>query len=174
MDEERSFRNRSSVRVFKTLLIVVGLTYAFGFVMSLFTFPQIWGPLFHPERPSTLIMNLCLFLDHTFTCLLYVLIIFQLFRLLGLIKKGEPFNQESPKRIRRIAYYIFAMAAVNSVLDSVRTIVMHGFPFPSFWPSLTSFLLRGTQMVLLGIGILIIAFVLEVGVRLQQDQNLTV
>jgi hypothetical protein len=33
---------------------------------------------------------------------------------------------------------------------------------------------RGTQTALFGIGILIIAFVLEVGVQLQQDQNLTV
>jgi hypothetical protein len=34
--------------------------------------------------------------------------------------------------------------------------------------------LRGTRAVLFGIGILIIAVVLEAGVKLQQDQNLTV
>jgi len=174
MNENKSLRNRSSVRVFKVLLIVVGLTYAVGFGLSLFSFPQIWGPLFHPERLSMLITNLSLFLNSVLTCLLYLLIIYQLFRLLGLINKGDPFNQESPKRIRRIAYYTFGMAAINAVLDSVRTIATHGFPFPSFWPSLTNFLVRGTQTALFGIGILIIAFVLEVGVQLQQDQNLTV
>lgn len=174
MNEAQFLRSRSSVRVFKVLLIIVGLTYAVGFGMSLFYFPQIWGPLFHPENPSMLIMNLCILLNSTLTCLVYLLIIHQLFRLLGLINKGDPFNQESPKRIRRIAYYTFSMAAINAVLDSVRTIVTHGFPFPSFWPTLTNFLLRGTQTVLFGIGILIIAFVLEVGVQLQQDQKLTV
>ena len=174
MNEEKSLSHRSSVRVFKMLLVVVGLTYAVGFGLSLFHFPQVFGDLFHPENSTMLIANLSIFLDGALTCLLYLLVIHQLFRLLGLIKKGDPFNQESPKRIRRIAYYTFGMAAINAVLDSVRTVAMHGFPFPSFWPSLTSFLLRGTQTVLFGIGILIIAVVLEVGVRLQQDQNLTV
>jgi hypothetical protein len=121
-----------------------------------------------------LIVNLSFFLNSALTCLLYLLIIYQLFRLLGLIHKGDPFNPDSPKRIRLIAYYTFSMAAVNALLSSVRTITMSGFPFPSFWPSLTNFLLRGTQTVLFGIGILIMAFVLEVGVRLRQDQNLTV
>ena len=174
MNEDESLRNRPAVRFFKVLLVAVGFTYAIGFGLSIYYFPRVLGDLFHPENSTMLIANLTIFLDGAVSCLLYLLIIYQLFRLLGLIKKGDPFNQGSPKRIRSIAYYTFGLAAINAVLDSVRTIAMHGFPFPSFWPNLTSFLLRGTQTILFGIGILIVAFVLEVGVRIQQEQNLTI
>lgn len=173
MNTELSLRSRSSVRVFRVLLTIVGIIYLIGFGLSLFYFPQVWGPMFHPENPRMLIMNISIFLNSALTCLIYVLIIFQLFRLLSLINKDNPFSYESPKRIRKVAYYTFAMATTNALLDSVRTIVTHGFSFPS-WPNLTSFLLRGIQTVLFGLGILIIAFVLEVGVQLQQDQRLTV
>jgi len=174
MNEDKSLSHRSSVRVFRVLLTVVGLVYAFFLIMSLYNFPQIWGPLFHPKIPRILIMNLSMFINSVLVGLLYLVTIYQLFRLLGLIAKGDPFNQESPKRIRKIAYYTFWIAAINAVGESVRHISSQGFSAPYLWLSMTSFLLRAAQTVLLGIGILIIAFVLEVGVKLQQDQNLTV
>ena len=78
-----------------------------------------------------LIRALIDFLGHGLIKLLYLLIVYQLFRLLGLIKKGDPFNQESPKRIRSIAYYTFGMAAINVImeLESVLTIAKWGFPY---------------------------------------------
>jgi hypothetical protein len=174
MSEEKSLGSRPSVRFFTVLLAVVGLIYAFFFILSLYNFPRIWGPLYHPGVPRLQIMNLSMFLNGALSGLLYLVIIYQLYRLLGLIKKGDPFNQESPRRIRRIAYYTFGMAAINAVGESVRHISSLGFSAPYFWESMTSFLLRAAQTVLFGLGILIIAYVLEVGVRLQQDQNLTV
>jgi hypothetical protein len=174
MNEERPLRNRSSVGVFKVLLTVVALVYAFFFVLALFEFPEVWGPLLHPEVPRFLISNLSMLINSALTGVLYLVIIYQLYRLIGLITRGDPFNQESPKRIRRIAYYTFGMAAINTVGESVRHISLLGFSSPNFWLSMTSTLLRGAQTVLFGVGILIIAFVLDVGVKLQQDQNLTV
>jgi hypothetical protein len=175
MSDEKSLGNRPSVGVFKVLLTVVALVYAFFFVLALVEFPQVWGPKFlHPEVPRVLISNLSMFLNSALTGVLYLVIIYQLYRLIGLITRGDPFNQESPKRIRRIAYYTFGMAAINTVGESVRHISIPGFSSPNFWLSMTSTLLRGAQTVLFGVGILIIAFVLDVGTKLQQDQNLTV
>ena len=175
MSKEKSLRNRPPVRVFKVLLTVVSLIYAFFFILSLYTFTQIWGPPFHPEIPRFLIMNLSMFMNSVLTGLLYVVIIYQLIRLLGLIINGEPFNQESPKRIRRIAYCTFGMAAINAVAELTRHITMSSsISSKEFWIVIVSFILRAAQTVLLGLGILIIAFVLEVGVRLQQDQSLTI
>jgi pilus assembly protein TadC len=171
---EKPLRNRSSVRFFKVLLTVVALAYLFCFGLSLHFFPQIWSSPFHPENPRFLIMNLSVFFDGVLTGLLYLAIIYQIYRILSLIKRGEPFSEENPKRIRKIAYCTFGLAAVNAIAESVRHISMHGVADPYFWPSMTQFLQRAVQTVLFGTGILIVGFVLEVGVALKQDQDLTV
>jgi hypothetical protein len=176
MAKDISLRERSSARFFTGLLLVVGLNYAIAFVLSLFCFPQFRDQIFHPLSLAILIRALIDFLGYSLIKLLYLLIAYQLFRLLGLIKKGDPFNPESPKRIRSIAYYTFGMVAINAVreLESVLTIAKQGFPYWDFWLNLISFLLKESEIVFFGLGILIIAVVLEVGVRLQQDQSLTV
>lgn len=176
MAKDISLREHASVRFFTGLLIVVGLTYAIVFVLSVLYFPQVRDRIFHPLSLAMLIGALIDFLGHTLTKLLYLLIAYQLLRLLGLIKKGDPFNPESPKRIRSIAYYTFGMAAIKVVreLESVLTIAKWGFPYWDFWMNLISFLLGVSETVFFGLGIMIIALVLEVGVRMQQDQNLTV
>jgi len=176
MAKDISLRERSLARFFTGLLLVVGLTYAICFVLSLLYFPQVRDRIFHPLSLAMLIGALTDFFGHGLIKLLYLLIVYQLFRLLGLIKKGDPFNQESPKRIRSIAYYTFGIAAINVVmeLESVLSIAKWGFPYWGFWLNLISFLLKVSETVFFGLGIIIIAVVLEVGVRLQQDQRLTV
>jgi hypothetical protein len=164
-------------RIFKWLLIFFGIIYAAAFVLSLLCFPQFREHIFHPYTLAMLIGALIHFLGYSLTKLFYLLIVYQLFRLLGVIKKGDPFNPKSPKRIRSIAYYTFGMAAIKAVteLESVLTIIANqGFPYPEFWPNLMSFLLVVSEIVFFGLGIFIIAIVLEAGVRLQQDQRLTV
>jgi hypothetical protein len=176
MAKDISLREHSSARFFTGLLFAVGLTYVITFVLSLLYFPQVRDRIFHPLSLAMLIRALIDFLGHSLTKLLYLLIAYQIFRLLGLIKKGDPFNQESPKRIRRFAYYTFGIAAINVVreLESVLTIAKQGFPYWGFWLNLISFLLKVSETVFFGLGILIIAVVLEEGVKLQQDQKLTV
>ncbi len=172
--EEKSPRNRSSVRIFKVLLFMVGLFYTGEIAISFHYYPQIWGSFLHLGNSKILVTVWSLILDYALTALLYVAIIYQLFRLLGFVTKGDPFNQNSPRRIRRIAYCTFGMAAVNVSTDLARSLTLAGLPSLGFWPNTMNIFLRGTRAVLFGIGILIIAVVLEAGVKLQQDQNLTV
>lgn len=172
-----SLRERSLARIFKGLLIFFGLIYATAFVLTVLYLPQVWDRIVHPASLAMLRSSLIDFLGHSLPRLFYLLIVYHLFRLLGLLNKGDPFSPESPKRIRTIAYYIFGMAAITTgwELESVLTIIANqGFPYPEFWPNLISFLLNVSETVFFGLGIFIIAIVLEAGVRLQQDQRLTV
>jgi hypothetical protein len=171
---DKSLKSRSSVRVFRVLLTTVTVAYVLLLGWSLYFFPQIWSPPFHPEQPRFMIMNLSVFLNGVLTGLLYLAIIYQLYRILALIKKSGPFSGESPKRIRLIAYFTFGMAAVNAIMEFVRYVSIHGFVSRDLWPVMTQFLLRAAQTVLFGTGILIVGLVLEVGVSLKQDQDLTV
>jgi len=104
---------------------------------------------------------------------IYFFICYCIFRLLGLITSGESFSPATPRHIRRIAYAVFILALINAVdnaLSSEPTV----FSGAIFLGTMLRILYSGLTTLLLGFGFLVIARVIEVAVRLQQDQNLTV
>jgi hypothetical protein len=103
---------------------------------------------------------------------LYVFIAFCLFKLTNLIAHREPFNPSSPRYVRRIAYAVFSLFFVNAIISAINEFAS---PEVVISDAIIRFLFSGGLIALvLGFGFLVIAAVLDVGVKLQQEQNLTV
>jgi hypothetical protein len=103
---------------------------------------------------------------------IYFFIAYCLFKLIYLIAHSEPFSPSSPRYTRRIAYAVFFLFLINAVTSAIieftaAEIVVSEAIFRILFPG-------GLIALLLGFGFLVIAGVLEVGVKLQQEQNLTV
>ena len=101
---------------------------------------------------------------------IYFFIAYYIFKLIGLISRGETFSSASPRYIRRIGYAVFCLAANNAVVNTIVDFNSAGF----FSDKVVMVLYDGLGTLLLGFGLLVIARVLETAVRLQQDQDLTV
>jgi len=101
---------------------------------------------------------------------IYFFTAYYIFKLISLISRGEIFNSVSPRYIRRIGYAVFCLAVNNAAVNAIVDFSRAGF----FSDKVISILYNGLGTLLLGFGFLVIARVLAVGVRLQQDQNLTV
>jgi hypothetical protein len=137
-------------------------------------FPTVWGNPFKAKHTWMMIANLSIFTQGILSGLLYLAILIQIFRLLGFLSRNDPFHEGNPGRIRRIAFATFGIAAVDVVLSLVRMYASRGFSFQGIWRGAATALLHGAQTALGGAAILVIAAVLEAGVKLQREKNLTV
>jgi hypothetical protein len=165
MEDEIMIKKSSVVRVFTALIFILGAFYCYVVVGSL---PRL---LRNPWENLNPWVNLSLWLDSVFTGLIFLIILYQLFRLVKMITKGDPFNQENPRRIRNVAYGVFGISISNLVFTGLRSFLT---PWQSVWSDIANILLRGAERIFFILGLLIIAKLLDTGVRLQQDQNLTV
>jgi hypothetical protein len=102
---------------------------------------------------------------------LFLSIGLSIFKLIGLISRGEPFSLSSPTHIRRIGYAIFGLALINAIVHAIELLTD---PFVRTPEVIVQVAYGGLATLLLGFGFLVIAKVLEVGVALRQDQDLTV
>lgn len=103
--------------------------------------------------------------------LVYFFIAYCIFKLISLISHGDPFNPASPKIIRRIGGAVLGLAGINAVVQAFTEFTAPNVYVPEI---IIRILYHGLSTLLLGFGFLVIAKVIEIGVRLQQDQNLTV
>lgn len=101
----------------------------------------------------------------------YLVIGLSIFKLIGLISRGEPFSLSSPRHIRRIGYAIFGLALINATVHAIELLT---HPFVRMPEVIVQVAYSGLATLLLGFGFLVIAKVIEVGVALRQDQNLTI
>ncbi len=165
MGSEINAKKSSIVRVFTGLIFILAAFYGYFVAVSL---PR----LFHnPWQNLNPWINLSLWLDSIFTGLIFFVILYQLFCLVKMIANGDPFNQENPRRIRIVAYGVFGISISNLVFTGLRSFLT---PWESDWALVKTILFRGAERVFFILGLLIIAKLLDTGVRLQQDQNLTV
>ena len=127
--------------------------------------------LINHNRFSTFWYQIGAFFNFVLAGLMYFLIGREIYKLIALINRGETFSSDSPRRIRRIAFLIFGLA----LSGAIGTAILVSFP-PGEMVSIIVFrvIFGGLGTVLLGFGFLVIAKVIESGVTLQQDQNLTV
>ncbi|MGB8959459.1 MAG: DUF2975 domain-containing protein [Candidatus Aminicenantales bacterium] len=168
-------RASSEVKALRVVLIALLLLYGLMIAVTLVFMATVFPSL--ADLPSALpFMSIIRFIfDRLGPGTIYCFIAYNIFKLISVISRGEPFSPKSPRYIRRIGYAVLCLAAINAVVNAFSS-----FPLP--YPAPAGFLskavigmiLSGLSTLLLGFGFLVIARVIEVGVRLQQDQNLTV
>jgi hypothetical protein len=167
----------TSVRVVTTLLVAFALLYGAQFIALIPRFLSYFSWAHHPETEKYFNSGLGAVASLMLSDVLYLLILYQVFRLLLKVGKGDPFDPVNPRRIRKVAYGAFGIAAITLLYEVIMMFVLFK---DSYDPNVTTFhkilnvLVRSAQMALFGLGILIIAKILESGVRLQQEQNLTI
>ncbi len=112
-----------------------------------------------------------LYLASLLTAGIFLWIIYHLRKIITTVEQGNPFEKENPSWIRRIAYGVF----VWMPLQIFSKIMLKGLSEAVRADNFFDLLLRDFMMpVFLGTAILVIARVFETGVRLQQDQSLTI
>ncbi len=162
------------VKALRIVLIMLLAVYGTVLVGSLLLVRRVFPSVI--EGPSgTSFLNLMgivrVIFDRVLPGIVYFFIGWGIFRLITLVSRGEPFSPASPRYIRKIGYAVLCLAGVNAVVDGLAWLTWRmDFLSRGFVWALCSVL----STVLLGFGFLVIARVLEVGVRLKQDQDLTV
>jgi hypothetical protein len=152
------------VRTCKTLLVAMSVIYVVGFVgFGVTGFPN--GGISGIEWR----VSFYRYVEGMLQALLYFGILYNLYHLIVKISQNAPFHSANPKRIRKVALLAFALAIVN-----IGANLAIGFSTHAFRVLHDSGLGKAFRNVLFGFGILIIAEVFEAGVRMKQDQDLTV
>lgn len=158
------------------LLFLYGLVSASALIFLVRVFPAFLART--PEALTTHSPFVTLFRSHirisferVLIGLVYFFIAYCIFKLISLISHGDPFNPASPRIIRRIGWAVLSLAGINAVVQAFAEFIAPNVNVPEI---IIRILYHGLSTLLLGFGFLVIAKVIEIGVRLQQDQNLTV
>jgi len=103
----------------------------------------------------------------------YLWIVFQLRAFLRTIRGGNPFVRDNPKRIRKIGYTLIVGAPIIGILSNIYArLYMHLVEIPG--ATLTATMDVYPFVIFLGLVILVIAHVFDVGAKLQTEQDLTI
>ncbi|HVP90812.1 MAG TPA: DUF2975 domain-containing protein [Terriglobales bacterium] len=152
-----------------TLLILYGLVFVSGAV----AFAVLVLPPFALRPCPALWDEIKVVVDKVLTGPVYFYIAYCIVKLIGLVSRGEPFSPASPRYIRRIGYAVFVLAFLHAAASAIGE-----FNTPGVSVNIAAAVLRilytGLSPLLVGFGFLVIAKVIEVGVALKQDQDLTV
>lgn len=165
MANDEAHKTSPIVRIFIVLIFILSAFCCYVIGASLLQL------LHNPFENLSPWVNLSLWLDALLTALISLVILFQLFRLVQMVAKGDPFSPENPRRIRCVAYAVLAISVSNIAF---RTLNHHYLHYGSEWWMGMNVLIKGAERAFFILGLLIVAKLLETGVRLQQDQNLTV
>jgi hypothetical protein len=170
MAKTETFFQMSSVRTFSTfisILWIIGLAALF-FDAVLIPFNLLKSPLM---KGKGIIYSGSIYLASLLTVVVFLWIIYYLRKLVQTVEQNHPFDKANPGRIRRIAYGVF----VWMLLRIFSEIMMKGLSSVLKAENFFDLLLRDVlTLVFLGTAILVIAKVFEAGVRLEQDQTLTI
>jgi hypothetical protein len=108
---------------------------------------------------------------------LFLWIVFHLRLLIRSVIEGKPFYKKNPMMIRKIAYAVLAWAVVDGLFNYLKgTFIIRTTYYPGAGLDLISELIFKIflEFSFLGLGILVIAQIFDVGARLQKDQDLTI
>jgi hypothetical protein len=101
----------------------------------------------------------------------------QLRQLLRAVKRGHPFDPLNPKRICRIAWVVIAIGPVRDARQFIAAVsaIQSGAIRQALPGASVGYALRFSwETVVIGLVMLAIAYAFEAGVRLQNDQDLTI
>jgi hypothetical protein len=171
MPGHATFKVAPVVKALRIVLITLLILYGLVFISGAVSFVILVLPPFALKPCPAFWVEVKAFLDRVLTGPLYFFIAYSIFKLIALISRGEPFSPASPRHILRIGYTMFGLALLHAAAAAISE---HTSPAVCYPDSIIRGLYSGLSTLLLGFGFLVIAKVLEVGVRLQQDQDLTV
>jgi hypothetical protein len=164
-------QERANVKALGVVLITILGLYVLVSVVSLVFLARVFPSLVHEPHGAPLWGSIRVVFDRVLPGAVYFFIAYCVFRLISLISRGEPFSPASPRYIRRIGYAVFGLVFINAVVNAISEFT---WPNAQVSAAVVRILYSGLSTLLLGFGFLVIARVIETGVRLQQDQNLTV
>jgi hypothetical protein len=159
------------VRALRIVLVALVVLYGLVFVAYAISFISLILPPFAFKPFPGLAEETKAFLDKVVAGPLYFFIATSIFKLIRLISRGEPFNPASPRHIRWIGFSVLGLAVIHAIGTGISEYAAQEAVLQD---SLIRILYGGLSTLLLGFGFLVIAKVLEVGVALKQDQDLTV
>jgi hypothetical protein len=171
MNCEQNWKNLETIRIFKLLLVAMSIVYGLGFVLFLIVATPDYLNNLPGRAIGDLVTNLSFYVQNLLIALVYFLILYNLYGLLVMIARGNPFDPSNPKRIRRVAYGAFALTALNLGASVILAFSSPKQGWTSFYAEILG---QGFRTILFGVGILVIGKVFEAGARLKQDQDLTV
>jgi hypothetical protein len=126
----------------------------------------------HPEFGiKSWTASIFFYLTSIVVSVIFLWIVWYLRKLIRTIKEGNPFLPENPGRIRKIAYAILVWAPFELMTYGS---MYRAFTIQSHIPGGFIQLRPSLEMIFLGLVILVIAEVFKQGVKLQQEQDLTV
>jgi len=170
-EKNGSFR---SAKIFRFLLAVIALITVGNLIWSGIHWEQYIKPPSFLENTFSRILTISSnILYSIFTRVLFLIILFQLNKILLAIIRGELFASEIPRRIRWISFSVFAFIPLNLLINSYLFI----YPYP---PTNNIFLLVLMWIVgaipnaLFGLAILLIADIYARGVTLDTQRKLTI
>jgi len=103
--------------------------------------------------------------------IVFVLIIFNLRKILRSIKAKSSFERTNIQRIKKVAYAVFVLIPI----DILAKILIQGFDSIFSSAGLIDLVWDGfLKLLVIGLGILVIAKVFESGLELQKEKNLTI
>jgi len=170
MAKKDTFFRMSSVRAFRafiSILWIIGLAALF-FDAVLMLFSLLKSPLM---KEKGIIYSGSIYLASLLTVVVFLWIIHYLRKLVQTVEQNHPFDQANPGRIRRIAYGVFVWMPLRIFSEVMLKGPSGVLKTENFFDLLRSDVL---MLVFLGTAILVIAKVFEAGVRLEQDQTLTI
>ena len=163
-------KHELSVIIFMVFLIICWLGLAYSFVRI---FLGVSGEIPKLHTTSFKYLMIDVYFDPFIKRLVFLWILIHLQGIVLTISRKDPFNKRNPSRIKKIAWGAFAYAIGEILYDVYWSYWLQGQRVKS--GDIVSFL-RGDvgRMILIGVGILIIAKAFKMGIKMQEDQNLTV
>jgi hypothetical protein len=171
MTENAVLKVSAEVKALRIVLITLLILYGAVFIGSISFLASAFPSFVHGTFGAAFWAEFRALLDKVLTGPIYFFIAYCIFKLIALVSRGEPFSPESPRHIRRIAYSVFGLGLISIITTMIVDLTQPGARVTD---AVVRVLYGGLGTALLGFGFLVIARVLKVGVRLQQDQNLTV
>jgi hypothetical protein len=173
MPEDKAFKVAPVVKALRITLITLLILYGLVFVSGAVAFAVLLMPPFALKICPAFWDEVKFLIDKVLTGPFYFFIAWSTFKLIGLVSRGEPFSPASPRHIRRIGHAVFGLALFHAAAAGIA-----GFITPGVSVNPADAVLRifyaGLSTLLVGFGFLVIAKVIEAGVSLKQDQDLTV
>jgi hypothetical protein len=174
MSEKPVIKVAPVVKVLRIVLVTLLALYGMGLATFFYAVVRVFPSLINSAYGLPFWGTVKFFFDWFLPGAIYFFVGYNIFRLISLVSRGEPFSVRSPRYIRRIGYAVLCLAGVNALIDitsvfaEITTLVL------AFSKPVVSAVCSVLSTLLLGFGFLVIAKVIEVGVTLKQDQDLTV
>jgi hypothetical protein len=173
MPEKEAFNTRPVARESRLFFLAFGLVCLANFVYyarGFLSLPEAMRLIFgnDPILARTALISRTSWL---FVIGILIWLLANIYRLIKSISQGGSFCARNPRLVRRIAYGALALALVSFLSESLEYLLV-----PSSQLKLFLYKLMGVPMwtVLFGLAFLVIAKVFEEGLKLKEDENLTI